>query len=150
MAQDHLHAVDSHSPCRVGVSRALLDLVLVTGMVVLLGGCSRAPAAADPASVGRPSTGALVTFVELGSVNCIPCRMMQPIMRDIEQEYAGQVEVVFHDVWTPAGRPYAEKYRIKVIPTQVFLDRGGREYFRHEGFLPKEQLVDVLKRQGVK
>ena len=25
-----------------------------------------------------------VTFVELGSVNCIPCKMMQPIMKEIE------------------------------------------------------------------
>jgi hypothetical protein len=25
-----------------------------------------------------------VTFVELGSVNCIPCRMMQPVMKAIE------------------------------------------------------------------
>jgi len=92
----------------------------------------------------------LVTFVELGSVRCIPCRMMQPIMRDIEKEYAGQVRVVFHDVWTPEGGPYAEKYRIRLIPTQVFLDREGGEYFRHEGFFPKEELVKILKQKGVK
>ncbi len=49
-----------------------------------------------------------------------------------------------------AGRPYAEQYRIKVIPTQVFLDSNGHEYFRHEGFFAREQLVEVLKRQGVK
>ena len=49
----------------------------------------------------------LVTFVELGSVRCIPCKMMQPIMKDIEKDYAGQVKVVFHDVWTPEGEPFA-------------------------------------------
>lgn len=91
-----------------------------------------------------------VTFVELGSVNCIPCKMMQPIMKEIEEEYKGQVKVVFHDVWTENGRPYAMKYRIRVIPTQVFLDKNGAEYFRHEGFFPKNELVTVLKMQGVK
>ena len=90
-----------------------------------------------------------VTFVELGSVNCIPCKMMQPIMEEIEDEYAGQVKVVFHDVWTEEGRPYAQKYGIRLIPTQVFLDSEGKEYFRHEGFFPKEDLVEVLKQQGV-
>ena len=90
-----------------------------------------------------------VTFVELGSVNCIPCKMMQPIMEEIEKEYAGQVKVVFHDVWTEDGRPYAQKYGIRLIPTQVFLDSEGNEYFRHEGFFPKEDLVEVLKQQGV-
>lgn len=92
----------------------------------------------------------LVTFVELGSVRCIPCKMMQPIMKDIEKEYAGQVKVVFHDVWTPEGEPFAQDFRIRVIPTQVFLDKEGKEYFRHEGFFPKEELVKILKQKGVK
>ena len=132
-----------------GRSRSSLA-ALALATVLVAGGCSRSPEAASPTGAGEPATTALVTFVELGSVNCIPCRAMQPIMREIEQQYAGQVEVVFHDVWTPAGRPYAEQYRIKVIPTQVFLDGKGKEYFRHEGFFAKEQLVEVLKRQGVK
>ncbi len=92
----------------------------------------------------------LVTFIELGSVKCIPCRMMQPIMDEIKEEYPEQVKVVFHDVWTPVGRPYAVQYGIRAIPTQIFLDKDGNEYFRHEGFFPKEELVEVLKKQGVK
>ncbi len=98
----------------------------------------------------QEQAGIKVTFVELGSVNCIPCKMMQPIMKEIEEEYKNQVKVVFHDVWTEQGRPYAMKYGIRVIPTQVFLDKDGKEYFRHEGFFPKEQLVEILKKQGVK
>lgn len=92
----------------------------------------------------------LVTFIELGSVKCIPCKMMQPIMEEIEKEYAGQVKVVFHDVWTKEGKPQAEKWEISAIPTQIFLDKESNEYFRHTGFFPKEELVDVLKKQGVK
>lgn len=91
-----------------------------------------------------------VTFVELGSVRCIPCKMMQPIMEEIEKEYGDQVKVVFHDVWTPEGKPYASQYRIQAIPTQVFLNSDGIEYFRHTGFFPKEELVKVLKQKGVK
>ena len=90
-----------------------------------------------------------VTFIELGSVNCIPCRMMQPIMKEIEEEYAGQVKVVFYDVWTESGRPYAEQYRIRVIPTQIFLDQNGNEYYRHEGYFPKEDLVKILLQKDV-
>lgn len=90
-----------------------------------------------------------VTFIELGSVKCVPCRKMQPIMDEIEEEYPNQVKVVFYDVWTEQGRPYAKEYGIRVIPTQVFLDKNGKEYYRHEGFFPKEELVKVLKMQGV-
>lgn len=90
-----------------------------------------------------------VTFIELGSVKCIPCKMMKPVMEAIEKEYGDQVKVVFYDVWTDEGKPYAGKYRIKLIPTQVFLDKDGNEYYRHEGFFPKEELVKILKMKGV-
>jgi len=94
-------------------------------------------------------SGIQVTFIELGSLSCIPCKMMQPIMEEIEKEYTNQVKVVFYDVWTPTGRPYAQDYRIKVIPTQIFLDKDGNEYFRHEGFFPKEELVKILKQKVI-
>ena len=73
----------------------------------------------------------LVTFIELGSDKCIPCKMMQPIMEEIEKEYSDQVKVVFYDVWTEEGQPYAQKYSIRAIPTQIFVDKNGNEYFRH-------------------
>ena len=88
------------------------------------------------------------TFIELGSVNCIPCKKMQPIMKEIEEEYP-EVDVVFYDVWTREGRPYVQKYRIRTIPTQVFLDENGKEYFRHEGFFPKKEVENVLAKAGV-
>ncbi len=91
-----------------------------------------------------------VTFVELGSVKCIPCKKMQPIMKEIEEEYKGQVKVVFYDVWTAEGKPYIKEFSIRAIPTQVFLDKDGKEYFRHQGFFSKDKLVEVLKMQGVK
>lgn len=90
-----------------------------------------------------------VTFIELGSVRCIPCQRMQSIMKSIEDKYPKQVHVVFHDIWTPEGKPFADKYNVKAIPTQIFLDENGQEYFRHEGFFPEEELVKVLKTKGV-
>jgi len=91
-----------------------------------------------------------VTFVEIGSVNCIPCKAMQPIMKAVEEDYKGQVKIVFHDVWTEKGKTDAMKYNIRVIPTQVFLDKSGKEYFRHEGYYPQADVVRVIKMQGVK
>jgi thioredoxin 1 len=92
----------------------------------------------------------LVTFIEIGAARCIPCKAMQPIMKAVEEEYKGQVKVVFHDVWTPQGKTDGMKYNIRMIPTQVFLDKNGKEYFRHEGYFPKDDLVKVIKMQGVK
>lgn len=91
-----------------------------------------------------------VTFIELGSVRCKPCIAMQPIIKSIESKYGSQVKVVFHDVWTPDGKEAAKQYAFSVIPTQLFFDENGKEYFRHEGFFPEDELVKVLQQKGVK
>ena len=88
-----------------------------------------------------------VTFIELGADRCIPCRKMQPIMKEIAEEYAGRVQVVFYDVWKNAAP--AEYYRIQLIPTQVFIDQKGKEIFRHVGLFPKEEILGMLKEKGI-
>ena len=91
-----------------------------------------------------------ITFVELGSVNCIPCKQMQPVMKAVEKNYGEQVKVIFYDVWTPEQKKFASQYKIKLIPTQVFLDENGKEFFRHEGFYPEKEIEKLLLSKGVK
>ena len=90
-----------------------------------------------------------VTFIELGSLRCIPCQKMQSVMKSVEKKYGSQVKVVFHDVWTPDGKPFGKQYGIEAIPTQVFLDKDGKEFFRHIGFFPEEELIKILQSKGV-
>lgn len=126
-------------------------ILLLTIALTAVSGCAgdAGPGKTNNKKEAAPSAKKKVTFVELGSVRCIPCKMMQPIMKDIEKEYGSQVDVVFHDVWTAEGQPYGRKYGIRVIPTQVFLDAEGKEFFRHEGYYPKEEIVKLLKTKGV-
>lgn len=91
-----------------------------------------------------------VTFVELGSVNCIPCKRMQPVMKAVEEKYGSQIKVIFYDVWQPEQKKYAEQYQIRLIPTQVFLDENGKEIGRHEGFYAEEDLDKFLQSKGLK
>ncbi len=91
-----------------------------------------------------------ITFIELGSVNCIPCKAMQPVMKSVERKYGSQIRVVFYDVWKDDQRSYAERYAIRVIPTQVFLDAKGKEIMRHEGFFPEKEIDSFLQSRGLK
>jgi len=93
------------------------------------------------------STNYKIEFVELGSVKCIPCQKMQPVMASIEKKYSGLVKVTFHDVWKDEAS--AKKYGIELIPTQVFLDVSGKELMRHQGFFPEEEIDKFLQSQGV-
>ena len=123
-------------------------IFIFSGIIFLVLNCNKTTNQEVKSSLKSNTNGDdQITFVEIGSVKCIPCQMMKPIIDDIEKEYTGKVKVVFHDVWTPEGKEKAQKYKFRVIPTQVFLDKEGKEYYRHEGFFSKNELVEVLKRK---
>lgn len=118
--------------------------------------------AGDPQAKARADKGAVlatnrldvdfapykVTFLELGADRCIPCRKMQPIMKEVAAEFPEDLQVVFYDVWKDPNP--GRKYGIQLIPTQVFLDAAGKEIGRHVGLYPKEELVGWLALHGVK
>ncbi|MCM8820897.1 MAG: thioredoxin family protein [Candidatus Omnitrophica bacterium] len=85
-------------------------------------------------------------FVEFGSESCIPCKMMKPIIAELEKEYSGQMVVKFIDIYENPG--IAEKYGIRAIPTQIFFDEEGKEIARHMGFFPKEDILAQWKSLG--
>jgi thioredoxin 1 len=90
----------------------------------------------------------MVTMVDLGAKECIPCKMMAPIMEELEKEYQGRAAVIFIDVWkNPEAGP---KFGIRAIPTQIFYDAQGKEITRHEGFLDKESIVSIFTKLEVK
>lgn len=49
-------------------------------------------------SAQAASGAAKVTFVELGSDQCIPCKEMRPVMDGVQKTFGDQVEIVFCDV----------------------------------------------------
>ncbi len=73
--------------------------------------------------------------------------MMAPILEELKKEYAGRLQVDFIDVWKNPAE--AERYGIKLIPTQIFFDASGKERFRHEGFISKEDILGKWKELGV-
>ena len=101
-------------------------------------------------SQSKDSSKPVITFVELGSVNCIPCKQMQPVMKSIEKKYGIQIKVIFHDVWKADQKHFADDFGIKLIPTQVFLDANGKEFFRHEGFYAEKEIDKLLQSKGLK
>ncbi len=141
------------SGCKEGktdqVSPGMADKPEVSGAVcdsIKSGGevSAEAAAAADTSAAAQNK---LPRMLELGSVGCKPCEMMTPILDELRKEYPGKLSVEFYDV--RKDNTQAKKYKIRLIPTQIFLDAEGKEYFRHEGFYPKEEIVKILEQMGV-
>ena len=94
-----------------------------------------------------PPAKAIPRLVDLGAKKCIPCKLMAPILEELKSEYEGTLIVEFIDVWkNPEEAP---KYGIKLIPTQIFFDASGKERFRHEGFMSREDILAKWKELGV-
>lgn len=90
----------------------------------------------------------MVTMVDIGAKKCIPCKMMAPILEELEKEYQGRAAIMFIDVWVDASQ--GKRFGIRTIPTQIFYDREGKEVLRHEGFMDKKTIVAELQKLGVK
>jgi thioredoxin 1 len=110
-------------------------------IVVALASAVNLLAAAERNANSRPGTNALPLLVDVGADQCIPCKMMAPVLEELRTEYAGSLEVVFVDVWKKPEE--GKKYQVRGIPTQIFYDASGKELYRHAGFISKE---DILKK----
>jgi thioredoxin 1 len=91
--------------------------------------------------------GGKAVMLELGSVGCIPCEKMKPVMEKLRTNYRGKLEVLFVDVSKDSDT--ARRFRVFGIPTQVFLDKHGKEFYRHIGYFSYEEIVPVLKKTGL-
>lgn len=85
-----------------------------------------------------------ITMVDLGATSCIPCKMMAPILKELEVEYKDKAVVTFVDVWLNEGE--GKRFGVRAIPTQIFFDKDGKEVFRHVGFMEKQAIIDQLER----
>ncbi|MBN1507930.1 MAG: hypothetical protein JW955_13850 [Sedimentisphaerales bacterium] len=106
-----------------------------------------AASSAGQDSVTVEGKAALPRLVDVGAGTCIPCKMMMPVLADLRKEYAGRLSVEFYDIREDPNA--VERYKITVIPTQVFYDAAGNERFRHEGFFAKDDILAKWKELGV-
>ncbi len=100
----------------------------------------------DPSLLpGNPSP--VPRLVDLGADNCLPCKLMAPILQELKVEYTEVFTTHFIDVWKnpEAGRQFS----VRMIPTQIFFDTDGKELFRHEGFMSKQDILMRWKQLGV-
>jgi thioredoxin 1 len=126
------------------IAAVILTLVALSG-VLSAQSLSNETTVPSSSITEAPSPG-LVTMIDLGATECIPCKMMAPILEELKKEYEGRADILFIDVWKNPDQ--AKKYRIRAIPTQIFFDAAGSEVQRHVGFLDKKGIVEILTKLG--
>lgn len=122
---------------------AVVSLICIFPVPAKAGQVDRtgAHAASGPATVRFPA------LVDVGAKQCIPCKMMEPILEELRAEYAGVLRVEFIDVQVDPQT--ATKLGVRGIPTQIFYDASGKERYRHMGYMSKERILATFKRLGI-
>ncbi|MFA4857835.1 MAG: thioredoxin family protein [Candidatus Margulisiibacteriota bacterium] len=93
---------------------------------------------ADALKAGVP------VIVKLGSDRCIPCRAMNPIIKELAAEQDGKAVFLALDVYQ--NRELAGQYGVRVIPTVIFFDKHGKFKAKAEGFMDKDQLLNKVNK----
>ena len=89
----------------------------------------------------------MATMLDLGAKECIPCKMMVPVLEKVKKKYKGKAAIIFIDVWK--DKAPAKRFGIRTIPTQIFFDKQGKELYRHEGFMGEAEIDRIFKKMGV-
>ena len=86
-------------------------------------------------------------LVDFWATWCGPCQMIAPIVAELSEELAGRLKVAKINV--DEQTPLAISAGIQSIPT-LLLIIDGVEKERIIGYRAKNQLIEVLKRYGIK
>lgn len=85
---------------------------------------------------------AKIQLLDMWAEWCGPCRIMNPVIEEIEKELAGKVEVVKINVDEKPQE--ASKYGVMSIPTYIIL-KDGKEVGRKIGVTAKAELLKLLQ-----
>lgn len=87
-----------------------------------------------------------VVLVDFWAEWCGPCKMAEPVIEALSEEYAGKAIVGKLDV--DSEPEVASKFGVMSIPT-VILFKDGAEAGRQIGYAGKQGYVELLKKAGM-
>ncbi len=86
-----------------------------------------------------------ITFLEFGATSCSNCKRMESVLEEIRKKYPTHVNVVFLNVLKSENQNLMKLYGIATIPAQVLIDKNGKEFFRHTGFISANEIEQWFK-----
>ncbi len=104
--------------------------------------------ALDPAGLTQILKSGKWTVIEFGGPTCIPCKKMQPILAELQQQFGDRALV--RNFYVTEHPKEARAHKVMAMPTQVIFDPSGKEVARHIGFWEKADFQAALAKVGLK
>jgi thioredoxin 1 len=87
------------------------------------------------------------TLAIFSAASCCGPDKMIPIRDALLKKYDTKINIVY--IEPRKEQILAARYSIRAIPTQVFYDSNGKEFFRHSGFYSEKDITNKLGEIGV-
>ena len=123
-------------------------VIAIVTLLMLAGAAGAELPAATATAVNQALSSGKPTLIDFGLRTCPVCKKMAPYLESLSNEYRGRANLLFIDV--RADQTTAQKFRVQMLPTQIFINPQGKEVQRHTGFMDKEDIIKGLKSAGLK
>ena len=84
-----------------------------------------------------------LAIVDFSAEWCGPCRMVSPIIHELEAEYEGRI--VVGEVNVDENPQVTAKYKVRNIPTVLFI-KGGEVVDKQVGAVPKSSYKTLVEK----
>lgn len=123
--------------------------ILLSALILLSATTARAELpSASTSAINQALISGKPVVIDLGARSCQQCKKMAPILESLANEYTGKAAVLFIDV--SKDKAAADRFKVRMIPTQIFFDARGKEIKRHIGFMDKAAIVRELRTAGLR
>ncbi len=85
----------------------------------------------------------LPVLVDFYSDTCVPCRMLSPVLSQLESELGGKL--LIYKVNVGYEQELVEKYEVQASPTLIFF-KNGEEVARLRGMTQKAKLIEEFEK----
>ena len=82
-----------------------------------------------------------LVIADFYSESCIPCKMLSPVLYELDTHYEGKIKIVKIKVGTEFE--LAQRYEIHSTPTVLFF-RKGRELESFTGYKDKDSMEEII------
>lgn len=131
------------SACKAKWYLPALAAMMVLAVALLAGGGARSQshspdAVQDVVGHGRSAV------AEFGSTRCRACREMKLVLAELQRTHGDRVAIADVDLFLPTGRGMISRYRVQMMPMQIFFDAQGNELGRHLGPISGQEILHHL------
>lgn len=86
-----------------------------------------------------------VVVIDFWAPWCGPCRMVGPIMDELDKDFDNNTNIKFAKINTDEEQELSMKFQIRGIPT-IKIFKAGKEVDQFVGAAPKEVYTDIINK----